>query len=447
VALVMSCSLSVLGFNFALSLITGVIFGLVPALQATRTDLAPTLKDQAGAVVGGSSTGVRKFLVVAQIALSLLLLIGAGLFIRSLQNLKHLDPGFHTDNLLAFNVNTTLDGYPTERTQAFYRRLKENLESLPGVDGAALAVVGVMEGDEWDQWVTIDSYSPKTGELPDPHMNFLSPDYFKTMEITLLAGREFRLSDSLTAPKVCIVNETFAKKYFGSVNALGHHIGMGIDPGTKTDITVIGVARDTKYEGMRDEIPTEMFRPYAQLDFPTGITGYIRTRRQPAEIFAAVRKRVHDLDSNLPVFEMITLEKQVEDSLVTERLIASLSTAFGFLATLLASIGLYGVMAYTVAHRTREIGIRMAIGAQKRDVLWLVLREVLLLLSIGVAVALPASWLLTRYIQSQLYGIQPFDPASMFSAMLVIAGVAMLAGYLPARRATRIDPMHALRYE
>lgn len=250
----------VLGFNLALSILTGIIFGMAPALQSTRPDLAGTLKDQAGAVAGGSSTNIRKLLVIAQISLSLLLLIGAGLFIRSLQKLKELDPGFRTTNLLAFKLDPTLNGYQTERTRNFYEQLKQGLESLPGVNSAALAVMPVMEGDEWDQWVTIDSYSPKTGELPDPHMNFLFPDYFKTMEITLLAGRDFRMTDGPTAPKVCIVNEAFAKKYFGTINAVGHKIGMGIDPGTKTDITIVGVARGTKYESVRDEIPTEVFR-------------------------------------------------------------------------------------------------------------------------------------------------------------------------------------------
>jgi predicted permease len=262
-----------------------------------------------------------------------------------------------------------------------------------------------------------------------------------------LAGRDFRRSDVLTSPKVCIVNETFAKKYFGTINAVGHKIGMGIDPGTKTDITIVGVARSTKYESMRDEIPTEVFRPYQQLEFAPGITGYVRTAQNPEQIFTAIRKRVHDLDSNLPVFDMDTLEREMEDSLVTERLVALLSSGFGLLATLLASIGLYGVMAYTVARRTREIGIRIAIGAARTDVLWLVMREVLVLLGIGIAIALPASWILTQSVRSQLYGIQPVDPVSIATATLAIAAVAVLAGYLPAHRATRVDPMRALRYE
>ncbi len=437
----------ILSFSIGLSLLTGIGFGLLPALQSTRPDIARTLKDQAGSVVGGASNGIRKLLVVGQIALSLLLLIGAGLFIRSLQKLKELDPGFRTTNLLAFKVDPTLNGYKTERTKAFYEHLKQRLDTLPAVEAAALAVVPVIEGDEWDQWVTIDGYSPKTGELPDPHMNFVSPDYFKTLEVSLLAGRDFRRTDALSTPKVCIVNAAFAKKYFGTVNAVGHKIGKGIDPGTKTDITVIGVARDTKYESMRDEIPTEVFRPYQQLEFATGISAYVRTAQNPEQIFLSIRKQMHQLDPNLPVFEMITLEKQIENSLVTERLVAFLSSGFGFLATVLAAIGLYGVIANSVARRTREIGIRMAIGAARVDVLWMVMREVLVLLGIGVAVALPASWIVTRFVRSQLYGIQPVDPVSVIAAILGIVSVAMLAGYVPARRATQVDPIRALRYE
>jgi predicted permease len=437
----------ILVFTAGVSILTGLLFGLVPALQATRANVAGTLKDNAGAVAGGGAANIRKALVTVQIGLSLVLLIGAGLFIRSLQNLKFLDPGFRTANLLAFKVNPTMNGYTTEKTKLFYRSLRESLNSMPGVETAALAIVPVMENDEWDSWVTIDSYSPKTGELPDPHMNFVSPNYFKTLGITLLAGRDFRTTDVLNADKVCIVNAAFARKYFGGVNAVGHRIGMGIDPGTKTDITIVGVSKDTKYESLREEVPLEMIRPYEQLEFATGITAYLRTTQKPEEMFAAIQRRMHDLDPNLPVFEMITLEQQTENSLVTERLVASLSTVFGFLSTGLAALGLYGMLAYTVARRTREIGIRMAIGAARTDVLWLVLREVLWLLVIGIGFALPASWGLSKYVQSQLYGIQPGDPVSIALAVAAIAIVAVASGYLPARRATRVEPMLALRYE
>jgi predicted permease len=436
----------ILFFNFGLALLTGILFGLVPALRSTRAELAHTLKDQAGAVVGGGSVGLRKALVVAQVTLSLLLLIGASLFIRSLQNLKDIDPGFRTANLLSFSVDPPLNGYQDARTRQFFHTLKGRLSGMPGVTAASLAIMPLLEGDEWDTSHTVEGMKPGTN--CDPHMNFIAPDYFAALDVPILVGRDFRDSDTLASAKVAIVNETFAKKFLGSAGAaLGHRIGQGLDPGTKTDITIVGVVRDTKYESMRDDVPDEVYRPYQQMEFTLGMLAYVRTSRDPEQMFSAFRSAVHDMDPNLPVFEMKTLEKQMENSLVTERLIASLSTAFGMLATLLAAIGLYGVMAYVVARRTREIGIRMAIGAKAGDVVWLVMREVLLLAAIGIAVALPAALGLTRLVRAQLYGISPSDPASIVLATLGIALVSVLAGYLPARRASRVDPMNALRYE
>jgi predicted permease len=437
----------ILLFNIGVSLLTGIIFGLVPALQSTRPDLAPTLKDQAGAVVGGGSVNIRKILVVAQVTLSLLLLIAAGLFIRSLANLRDLDPGFRTKNLLAFNVDPTMNGYPDERSRNFLRQLFENMSAVPGVQSAALAIVPVLEGNEWDNSVTVEGYIPKAGEFVDPHMNFVSPKYFKTMDVAILAGRDFDARDERGSMKVAIVNEKFAKRYTGSTNAVGRKIGMGADPGTKTDITIIGGVSDMRYESMRDEVPDEVFQPYRQIEFVSGMYAYLRTDRDPESYFEAVRRKVHEIDPNVPVARLRTLERQMEISLMTERLVASLSTAFALLATLLAGIGLYGVMAYTVARRTREIGIRMALGAFRGDVVWLVMREVLLLLGIGMVIGLPAAWALSRFVEAQLYGITPADMPTIALAIAGIAAVAILAGFLPARRATRIDPMRALRWE
>jgi putative ABC transport system permease protein len=437
----------ILAFNFAVALLTGVIFGLAPALQSTRPQLAGTLKDQVGSIAGGTSVRLRKSLVVAQVTLSLLLLIGAGLFIRSLDNLKDLDPGFQTSNLLEFSIDPTLNGYKPERSLDFYRQLRENLNAIPGVESSAFAVMPVLSGNEWDSSMAVEGFAHKPTETPDPHMQFVTPDFFKTMEIPVLAGRDFRMSDGVTAPKVCIVNEKFAKRYFKDGIALGRHIGMGGDPGTKLDIEIVGVVGNTKYESMRDEIPQEVYRPYHQMEFVLGMIAYIRTTRQPEQAFSSIRRVVNGLDPNLPVSGMKTLEKQQEESLITERLVASLSSAFGILATVLAAIGLYGVMAYLVAQRTREIGIRMALGAESGHVLWLVMKEVMQLVAIGIAIGLPSAWALTRFAKSQLYGIQPNDALTIVLATAGIALVALLSGYVPARRATLVDPMRALRWE
>ncbi|HTT63225.1 MAG TPA: ABC transporter permease [Bryobacteraceae bacterium] len=437
----------VLAFALAVSLLTGILFGLAPALQSTRPELAGTLKDQVGSIAGGTSVGLRKMLVAAQVSLSLLLLIGAGLFIRSLSNLKDLDPGFRVTNLVTFAVNPTMNAYRPERSLDFYRRLRDDLTAIPGVESASLAVMPVLNGWEWDSSMTVEGYRNKPNDAPDPHMQFVTPDYFKTMRIPILLGRDFRVTDAKGAPKVCIVNEKFARRFFGDGIALGKHIGLGGDPGTRLDTEIIGVARDTKYESMRDEVPIEVYEPYTQQDFVIGMYAYVRTASQPEQTFLSIRRVVNNLDPNLPIFQMKTLETQVEHSLITERLVATLSSGFGILATLLAAIGLYGVMAYIVAQRTREIGVRIALGASGRDVMMLVMRDVFLLTGIGIAIGLPAAWALTRMVQSQLYGIHPNDAVTVAGATAGIAVVALLAGYLPAWRATRVDPMRALRWE
>ncbi len=438
---------TVLAFTFGVSLVAGGLFGLIPALQSTRPRVANTLKDQAGAVIGSGSATLRKGLVVAQVSLSLLLLIGAGLFLQSLRNLKTLDPGFDVRNVLAFDVDPTLNQYDAKWTTEYYRRLRERLNGLAGLESHAFAVIPVLEDNEWDNWVTIEGYTAKQDERPDPHMQYCSPGFFKTLKIPILLGRDFNERDVAGAPKVGIVNQKFVKRYFGTADPLGRHIGMGIDPGTKTDIEIVGVVGDTKYESMRDEIPYELYIPNDQKTFANGGTVYVRAAGDPARAFTMLRREVRGVDPNVPVYDMRTLSDQLEISLLTERLLAALSSIFGVLATLLAALGLYGVMAFMVARRTREIGIRMALGAGQRAVLWMVLRETLTLAGIGVAIGLAGAYAVTRLIQTQLFGVQPSDLLTMAAASLGIACVTALAGFVPARRATAIDPMLALRWE
>jgi predicted permease len=435
-----------LAFTFGLALLTGVAFGLVPALQSTRPNIAPTLKDQAGNIMGGGAqVTFRKVLVAAQVTLSLLLLIGAGLFTRSLSNLHSLDPGFRTDHLVQFAVNPRSIGYDQARSVAFYKRLDDRLRRVPGVRNTAFAQMPLLTGNEWDNWLTIDSY-PRKGEPPDVHMNRITGTYFETLGIPVLQGRTFAPKDDYGAPKVAIVNSTFARKYFGDGIAVGHRFGMGSDPGTPTDIEIVGVVGDTRYEGLRDEIPPEAYLCSYQWSL-FGNEVYVRTDRDPANALSAIRAAVREIEPAIPVTFLMTFENQLEDSLVTERMIATLSAVFGALATVLAIIGLYGVMAYMVTRRSREIGIRMALGARAGNVVWLVMREVLVLVGVGVAAGVPAALALSRLVQAQLYGVQPNDPASMSLSTLLLAAVALLAGYVPARRAAGYDPVRVLRYE
>jgi len=448
--------LRVLLFTFGLTLLTGLLFGLFPALRTTKPNIAPTLKDQAGAVVGGGNVKLRKALVASQVMLSLLLLVGAGLFLKSLSNLRNLGPGFPVERLIGVNLNPTLIGYNSARVKLFYQQLTENLRAVPGVQSVGLAAVRILKNNEWDNWVSIEGYSPKPGDRPDAFMNSVSPGYFATMGVPVVAGRDFSVQDTGEVlhrepanwvPTKIIVNESFAKRYFGDRNPLGRHVGFGIDPGTRTDMEIIGVVKDIKYMNLRNEIPDQAFLPYLASRNQGGMTVFVRTAATPDTMFPILRAKIRELDANLPVYGMRTVQEDLNDTLVTERMTANLSAVFGFLATLLAMIGLYGVMAYSVARRTREIGIRMALGALEGKVVWMIMREVLVLAALGVVVALPAAFGLTRFVRSQLYGVTPNDPWTMLLATVGLMLVACAAGYVPALRASRVDPIRALRYE
>jgi predicted permease len=387
-----------------------------------------------------------------------LLLISAGLFIRSLRALRLLDLGLKTDNLIAFNVSPTLSGYTPVRAKQFHKQLLERVSVLRGINGMAFAQMGLLEGNEWDSSMSVEGYEAKPGEDMNPFCNAVSPGYFKTMGIPIVSGRDFddrdvRFEAAIQDPKlppsykVAIVNESYAKHYFGERSPIGRHIGFGVNPGTKTPIEIIGVVKDAKYTGVRDEIPRQVFFAFMENDFAGSAVMYVRTTNQSDAAFGAIRQVTRQLDVNLPIYNLRTLDHQIDQSLLNDRLIATLSTAFGVLATLLAVIGLYGVMAYTVARRTREIGVRMALGAVQGDVVWLVMREVLALVGTGIVLGLVAAWGLGRLISSQLYGVTAGDPLTIAGAAGLLLFVALLAGYLPARRATRVNPVLALRYE
>lgn len=437
--------LRILAFTFSVTLLTGVVFGLLPALRASKPDQWATLKDTVGAVAGsGGSLFLRKGLVSAQVALSFLLLFGAGLFVRSLQNLQTTDTGMALDNLVMFRLAPALSGYDAQRTHNFYQELLERLRSSAGVKSAGLAVVPVLSGDEWDSSISVEGHQAEDGEDMQAFMNSLSPGYFETMGIRFLEGRDFTPLDSKEDATVAIVNEKFARHYFKDQSPIGRHIALSTRPDAKLTIEIVGVTADSLYEGPREGVRRQVFVPNWG-NF--GVTFYLRTAQASAGAFGVIREEVARLDAAMPVYNMKTVQGQLDETLLTDRLIAMLSAGFGLLATLLASIGLYGVMAFVVARRKKELGLRLALGAEPSGVIWLVMREVLLLLTIGLVVGIPSAIGLGGYLSSQLYGIQPNDPTIAVGAVVLLTVVSAAAGLIPARRASQIDPILALRYE
>ena len=437
--------LRILSFTFVLTLVTGVVFGLLPALRASKPDQWATLKDTVGTVAGsGGSLFLRKGLVAVQVALSFLLLFGAGLFVRSLQNLQTTDTGIQMDNLITFRLSPALSGYEEQQTVNFYTELLERLNSSAGIKSAALASVGVLAGDEWDSTTGVEGHDAKDGEDMQAFMNALSPGYFTTMGIRFIEGRDFTAADVKKDTNLVIVNRKFAQHFFKDKSAIGRRLGRGTGPETKYNVEIIGVVEDSLYEGPREGVRRQVFWPNWGKN---SAVFYVRTTQASAGAFNLIRSEVKRLDAAMPVYDVKTLQGQLDETLLTDRLIALLSGGFGLLATLLASVGLYGVMAFIVARRRKEIGIRLALGAEPSGVLWIVMREVLLLLTIGLAIGIPSAIALGRYVSSQLYGIQPNDPWIAVSTVALLAAVSVAAGLIPASRASKIDPILALRYE
>jgi predicted permease len=443
--------LRILGFTFGLTLITGIVFGLVPALRASRPDPWTTLKDTVGSIAGtGGSLFLRKGLVTAQVALSFLLLFGAGLFVNSLQNLKTADTGVALDNLITFQLSPALSGYDDARANLFYRNLRERLGGLPGVQSAGFAAVAILAGDEWDSSMAVEGHQAKDGEDMQAYMNAVSPGYFETLKTPIVDGRDFTEADTRgelftdQESGVAIVNRRFADHFFPGKSAIGKRLGWGGGPNSKLTIEIIGVAANSLYEGPREGVRRQVFLPKSG---KSDSAFYVRTTTPSGGAFSMVRSEVRSMDPSIPVFGVKTVEGQLDETLLTDRLIATLSAGFGILATLLATIGLYGVMAFVVVRRRKELGIRLALGARPGTVTGLVMREVLALLAIGLAVGVPAALGLGRYVSSQLYGVQVHDPGIAIAAVALLSVVSAAAGFIPARRASQIDPLLALRYE
>jgi predicted permease len=389
-----------------------------------------------------------------------------------------LDPGFKTQHLIAFGVSPTLSGYSVARARSLYKTLAEELSQIPGVQSVTTGQVRLLSGNGRDSSITVAGYQPKDGEDMNPWVNTVGTGYFATLGIPLIAGREFVPSDERPVipetvllsvdfnrladrerfrqierelggpPKYAIVNESFAKYYFQTAeNAIGRHFGFGGDPGTPTDIEIIGVVGDTAYGGLRDEIPRQVFVPQLQSNNPAGVNVYVRFADESAPAFSAIRRVIAGIDSSLPIFELHTMDEQIDRSLFRERKIATLSIVFGVIATILATVGLYGVMSYSVGRRTREIGIRMALGAYSTNVVGMVMCEAMSLIGLGLTVGVVCALVLTRFIEALLFGLSAMDPLTIILSIGVLAVVAGLAGYIPALRASRVNPIRTLRYE
>jgi predicted permease len=438
-------NLRLLAFTAGLSLISGVLFALAPALESTRRDLADALRAGAAASVSGA-VWLRKCVVAAQVALSLVLVVGAGLFSGTLYNLAKVNLGFHTERLMTFKVDATRTRPLLADSAAFYRGLEERLAAIPGVTGVAMSGSGPFSGSNNGGNLTVEGYQPKNNEYVGSSLNAVNPGFFAALGVRLRAGREFTERDGAGAPKTVVVNEAFAKLYCAGRNPLGVHLMFGAGNHPVLDREIVGVAADIR-GAVREPAKPALYYPYAQWSQPERLMYYVRSAGDETALGPAIRAAVREEDPNVPVTLLEPISVRIDDNIYSERLLAILSTAFGALATLLAAIGLYGVVAYGVTRRTAEIGVRMALGAQPNDVLLMVLGEAGKLALAGIAAGAVVALALSRLVQAQLFGMQAADPRILTGAALFLAAVAIGAAILPGRKASRISPVQALKYE
>ncbi len=438
----------VLIFACVVSLVTGVLFGLAPAIRATGTDLQSVLKDQGVNVSGGkANVRVRKTLLVSQIALTAVLLAAAGLFAHSLLNLKTQDLGVRPDHVLEFSISPELNRYTPAQTIALADRVQKSMEPLPGVRAASESEIPMLADSNSSSNITVQGYAAQEDEDMNVDQNWVGPNFLATMGIPLLNGREFSDADSSTSAKVAIINEAMARRFFAGHNPIGMRFGFGGGKDLKFDTEIVGIVKDSKNTDVKKAARPFVFLPYSQSPHAGNATFYVRTNQDPVALTATMRNLMQGIDTNLPVYGVKTLTRQVDEIMFTDRLVTVFSLGLGLLASLLAAVGLYGVMAYVVARRTREIGIRMALGATQKNVAWMILREIIGMLVAGLGIGLIAAYGIGRVVESLLFGVKAGDPVVFVIAAGLLVAVALLAGWLPSRKAANVDPMVALRYE
>jgi predicted permease len=433
----------VLSFVLAVTSLTGIAFGIAPALRATGTNASAALKEQSRSVAA-SGTVLSKSLLIVQVAISLVLLIGAGLFLRTLQNLRQVDVGFDPHNLVVFRVNPVLNRYDDAKIPLLYESIMDRLRTVPGVRGVALSHMPLLSGGVNSTSLFVEGRTYAPGENHDIHRLVVSPDFFETMGMPLVAGRGFGAADHEAAPKVAVINEAAARKYLANENPVGRRFGTSAE--TSREFEIVGVLRDAKYDSVRDAAPPTLYVSFRQNRTPSAVFE-VRTAADPRGVVGGLREAIREIDPTLPMMDVSTQAEQIEQRLLQERVFARAYSLFGALATILAAIGLFGVMSYSVARRTNEIGVRMALGAEARHVMRMVMRESMGLVAIGLVIGLAAAAAAGRLLASQLFGLAPTDTATMAAGTMVMLAVAAVAAQLPARRASRVDPIVALRCE
>ncbi len=448
---------AVLLFSLALSMVTGVVFGVAPAWQASRPELVPSLKDETFAGEGrGSRFNLKTGLVIAEVALAVVLLIGAGLFVRSLRAIRSIDPGLAISELVTAPININLLRYTKAQGREFYQQLIERLERLPGVTAASVTRIPPLAGRSGARLTAVrvegrpalDAAAERglvIGETAS-FANVVGPGFFETLGVPLLAGRDFHAQDLEDHPLVAIVNETFARTFFPTDAPIGKRFNTGFRNAAGEWTEIVGLVRDSKYSALSERPRPVVYMPLSQRH-ETGMTLFVRSTLPPLTLVPQIRREIQQLEPNLPLPNVEPLDRSLATQLYPERMGASLLTGFGGLALLLASLGVYGVLAFSISRRQHELGVRMAIGADRRTIFTLVLREGLILVSVGLAIGLIAGANLTPLLASFLFGVEPLDAVTFLMVPVILAAVALVACYLPARRATRVDPVVALRNE